>query len=70
MGFVTLSDGRIILAGGSGFIKKGDFETSRKQYNELTEKILVSKEKERFYEGKIKIEKDSRQRLEALRRRV
>lgn len=59
-----------IFAKGNHFISKGGLETTRKQYNEITKQILESEEKERFFEGRIKSERDHRSRLLEIRSRV
>jgi len=52
------------------FVSKKDLEKTRKQHNELTFLIKQSEEKERFYEGRIQIEKGHQQRLQGLRSRL
>ena len=60
----------IFAKGNNNFISKGGLETTRKQYNEITKQILESEEKERFFQGRIKTERDHRSRLMEIRSRV
>lgn len=67
---LTEEQRRAFFAQKTGFIKQKDLKQSVKQHNEVTKLILESEEKERFYESKIRIEREHRQELLNLRSRV
>ena len=67
---LTEEQRRAFFAQKTGFIKQGDLKKSVKQHNEVTKLILDSQEKERFYESKIRIEREHQQELLRIRSKV
>lgn len=67
---LTEEQRRAFFAQKTGFIKQKDLKQSVKQHNEVTKLILESEEKERFYENRIKIERQHRAELMSIRSRV